>query len=217
MARRSSSIAAMAAGALLPLLASPAFAQSLEDRLRTQLVAVTAELRGAQSRQAALTAQKDAAEKERDELRRRLSGTEGQLRAARRKAAEPVVDTGKIDALTQSVAEARAEAETVRVQAAQLTAERDQAVTERDKLKTEVVQRDEALRLARAKNDQAIAVAKDILETLSNVGVADVLARKEPLTGLHRVRIQKLEQDFGDRIYDSRLDVRPPAEARPPQ
>ncbi|AYV48157.1 hypothetical protein CFHF_23695 [Caulobacter flavus] len=217
MARRSSSIAAMAASALLPLLASPAFAQSLEDRLRTQLVAVTAELRGAQSRQAALTAQKDAAEKERDELRRRLSGTEGQLRAARRKAAAPVVDTGKIDALTQSVAEARAEAETARAQAAQLTAERDQAVTERDKLKTEVVQRDEALRLARAKNDQAIAVAKDVLETLSNVGVADVLARKEPLTGLHRVRIQKLEQDFGDRIYDSRLDVRPPAEARPPQ
>jgi len=210
-------MAAATAAALLPLLASPAFAQSLEDRLRTQLVAVTAELRGAQSRQAALSAQKDAAEKERDELRRRLSGTEGQLRAARRRTAEPVVDTGKIDALTQNVAEARAEAETARAQAAQLTAERDQAVTERERLKTEVVQRDEALRLAQAKNEQAIAVAKDVLETLSNVGVAGVLARKEPLTGLYRVRIQKLEQDFGDRIYDSRLDVRAPAEARPPQ
>ncbi|MEH0196576.1 hypothetical protein V7S57_13405 [Caulobacter sp. CCNWLY153] len=195
--------------------AAPVLAQSLEDRLRTQLVSVTTELRGAQSRQAALTAQKDTAEKERDELKRRLAAAEGQLRLTRRKLAEPVVDTGRIEALAQDVSQARAETQAARSETSKLQAERDQAIAERDRLKVEVGARDEALQRARKKNDQAVAVAKDVLDALSNVSVADVVARKEPLTGLHRVRIQKLEQDFGDRIYDSRLDVRPPAETRP--
>ena len=54
-------------------LAGPARAQSLEDRLRSQLVSVTSQLRAAQSSQAELSAQKAAAEKERDALKAKLA------------------------------------------------------------------------------------------------------------------------------------------------
>ncbi|MFZ0268771.1 hypothetical protein [Caulobacter sp.] len=195
--------------ALTATLAAPlgtAHAQSLEDRLRTQLVSVTTQLQGAQGREATLTAQKTTAEKDRDAIKRRLDQVEAQLRAARRQAAgAPQADRRQAEALAQI----QTETETLRTQNVRLAAENQALLAERDALKLDVSTRDDGLTFCRAKNVEAIQVAKDALQALSEVGFIDVLARKEPVTGLHRVRVQKLEQDLGDRLYGSRLDVTP--------
>jgi chromosome segregation ATPase len=197
-------------------------AQSLEDRLRSQLVATTTQLQQAQSAQASLQADKAAAEKARDGLKTRLATVEAQLRAAKQ---TPHVDQqaeaqqqAQVQQLTQAnteaagqLSEARAETERLNQQLAALRAEREQ-------LSATVQAGGASLAACKAKNAQAIAVAKDILTAFDRTTVFGAAMRKEPFTRLKRVQIEQLEQDFGDRLYDSRLDTQPrakPAAAQP--
>lgn len=193
-----------------------AHAQSLEDRLRSQLVAVNGRLQELQNGQASLVAQKTAAEAERDALKRRLAASEAQARAARRDTSGPQLAQYKAQADQAIQAKARGEAELASAQAevARLTqqVQRDQA--ERERLSASLVEARSGAEAARAKNAEAIAVAKEVLDAYGRVSIADVVARREPFIGLKRVQIEKLEQDYGDRLYGARLDV--PARAAPP-
>ncbi|MDR3508726.1 MAG: hypothetical protein P4L64_12580 [Caulobacteraceae bacterium] len=188
-------------------------AQSLEDRLRGQLTATVAQLRDLQASQATLTAEKDAAERARDGLKAKLTAAEAKLRAARQapRPEAPAPDLEKVrgEQLAQdqgTIAAAQAENE-------RLAGELKRLQTDHDQLAASLAAETQGLANCRVKNQQAIAVAKDILAAYDHVNTAAMPLRKEPFTGLARVRIQKIEQDFGDRIYDSRLDARtrPPA------
>jgi chromosome segregation ATPase len=192
-----------------------AHAQTLEDRLRSQLVAVNGRLQDLQNSQAALVAQKTAAEAERDALKRRLATSEAQARAARRDVNGPQLAQYKAqaDQAVQARAQGEAELAAARAEVARLTQQVQQDQAERERLSASLVEARSGAETARAKNAQAITVAKEILDAYGRVSVADVVARREPFIGLKRVQIEKLEQDYGDRLYGARLDV--PAQAAP--
>jgi len=205
--------------ALIPLILSLAtpgatWAQSLEGRLRSQLVTVNGRLQDLQNNQAALVAQKTAAEAERDALKRRLASAEARGRPPRPAASGP--ELARYKAQAEQAVEARTQGEAdlaaARAEIARLTAQVREGQAERDHALAGLAEATAKGDAARAKNAEAIAVANEILAAYQRVSVGDVMARKEPFIGLKRVQIEKLQQDYGDRLYDSRLDVPP----RPP-
>lgn len=210
-------MAGLAAPLALPGLAQ---AQSLESRLRAQLVAVNGRLQDLQNSQAALVAGKNAAEAERDALKRRLAVAESKGRGPRpADGAELAVYKAKADEAVAARAQGDADLAAARAEVARLTVQARQDQSERERLSAAVALADANTAAVRAKNAEAIAVAKEILAAYERISFADVMARKEPFTGLERVRIERLEQDYGDRLYESRLDVppKPPAGAAPPR
>jgi chromosome segregation ATPase len=208
-------VPALVAVAGLLAVAGSAQAQSLEDRLRSQLVATTTQLQQAQAAQASLQADKAAAEKARDALKARLATTEAQLRAAKRAppVAQPATDqqAAQLQQLTKANSEATTQLSDARTQVEQLGRELTALRAEHDRLDATAQAGVASLTACKAKNAQAIAVAKDILAAYDRASVLGVAMRKEPFTRLKRVQIEQLEQDFGDRIYDSRLDTQPRA------
>lgn len=199
--------------------AGAAHAQTLEDRLRSQLVAVTNQLRELQAKQAA----QSSSDQEVADLRRRLAADDAEIRALRRQPrAAPSDVVGPLQAKVQSLTQAQAQNEAALTAAqdtnAQLSAAATRLQAENAALKTAVAGGAQSLELCRSKNLQAIQAAKDILAAYRRVSVADVLARKEPMTGLARTRIENLERDYSDRISDSRFDAQPkPAPASAPE
>uniref|UniRef100_B0T7P9 Uncharacterized protein n=1 Tax=Caulobacter sp. (strain K31) TaxID=366602 RepID=B0T7P9_CAUSK len=209
--------------ALIPLAFSlaatgAAQAQSLESRLRSQLVTVNGRLQDLQNNQASLIAAKTTAEAERDALKRRLAAAEARARGAR--PASDGAELARYKALAEQADQARGQGETdlaaARAEIAQLTTQARQDRADRERSSAALAEAMAKSEAARAKNAQAIAVAKEILVAYERVTIADVIARREPFIGLKRVQIEKLEQDYGDRLYDSRLDV-PPKPAAAPQ
>ena len=210
-------MAGLAAPLVLPGLAQ---AQSLESRLRAQLVAVNGRLQDLQNSQAALVAEKNAAEADRDALKRRLAAAESRGRGPRpADGAELARYKAKIEEADGARAQGEADLAAARAEIARLAAQARQDQSERERLSAAVALADANTAVARAKNAEAIAVAKEVLAAYERVSFADVMARKEPFTGLERVRIEKLEQDYRDRLYESRLDVppKPPADTAPPR
>lgn len=119
--------------ALALLLASPAAATPLEDRLREQLQSVTTQLRDIQAQQATLEAAKASAEKERDALKanagegsasaRELAAARAAAAAERSRATATAAEVGKANSkiadLTAKLSAAQAEAGAARAVAAQ--------------------------------------------------------------------------------------------------
>lgn len=203
--------------------AAPVQAQSLEDRLRSQLVATTSELHQAQTTQASLQADKDAADKARDTLKGRLATVEAQLRAARQtpRVTQQATDqqAQQLQQATQAKDHAEAQLSDTQADLARLNRELATLKDERDHLNATAQTGVASLTACKTKNAQAISVAKDILAAYDHASLVGVAVRKEPFTGLKRVQIEQLEQDFGDRIYDSRLDTQPhakPSTSTPP-
>lgn len=190
---------------LLTVLALPVSAQTMENRLRTQLAAVTAQLHDLQNAQTTLTAQKLSAEHERDQLKDRLATAEQRARTVQRQAhpvpAPPAADTAnykqQIDTLTRANAT--------------LAAEKDRALKQASSQEAD-------LAACRVKNAEAIKIASELLVAYHSVGIGDLLGRNEPLTGLNRVKFEQLEQEFGDRIYNAQSSAQPvrPAEVATP-
>ncbi len=186
-----------------------AHAQSLEDRLRSQLVAVNGRLQELQNNQAALIAQKTSAEAERDALKRRLATAEARARGAQRDAGGPQLAQYKAQADQAIQAKTQGEADLVaaRAQIDRLTQQVRDDQAERERLSSQLTEARAGAEAAKAKNAQAIGVAREVLDAYSRVTVADVMGRREPFIGLKRVQIEQLEQDYGDRLYGARLDV----------
>lgn len=203
--------ASLALSLVLLASAGAAHAQSLEDRLRSQLVAVNGRLQELQNSQASLVAQKTAAEAERDALKRRLAAAEGQARAARRDTSGPELARYRAQADQAALAKAQGDAElaSARAEIERLTQQVRQEQAERQRATAGLEQARADAQAARAKNDEALAVAREVLDAYQKVGLADVMGRREPFTGLKRVQIETIAQGYEDRLHAARADAPP--------
>lgn len=171
---------ALAAAASLP----QASAQSMEARLRQQLVDVTAQLHQVQDDQAALQAKNAAAEKERDSLKKQLAAAQAELSRYKN---EGGPQSGKLKAALDQAAST----------AQQATIERDQA---QDTAKKQGA----VLAACQAKNDRLYKVAKDILK--DSRFCFDLNARTTVENAL-----QDYGDAVYDSKFDPRVPVAPPA------
>ncbi len=205
-------------------LAGPVHAQSLDDKLRSQLRSVLGQLHDLQNAQASLEADKAAAEQERDALKAKLAA--GGAKAPRAAQASPAVlaelNQAKADnaRLTEAVQQAQAEIAKYKDAYAHVVDSNQQVHAERDRLAQESASATQSLAVCETKNIQLVKIGRDVLAAYANVGVKDALERGEPMIGLKRVKMERIAQDYADKVYEAKFDprtVKPAASAKPGQ
>jgi chromosome segregation ATPase len=175
--------------------ASPACAQSLEDRLRDQLRATLNELHELQDQQATLQAQKAAAEQERDALR-------AQLAKAQAQPAHPG-ESAAAKAQTQALA---AEVAHYKTTAEQVTGAAQQVQADRDKLQTSLAGTQKLLGNCEDKNTKLLKVGNEILDAYQQYDLGDAIGANEPFIGTKRVELENTAQAFDDRLHEGKFD-----------
>ncbi|WP_067063724.1 hypothetical protein [Roseateles chitosanitabidus] len=221
-------VAAMLAGLALaaPWTAQAQGAQpSMEERLRTQLRATTAQLQQAQNELAALKsaapapAAPAARPAELEALRRELAESRAAL--AREREAR-----GQRDERDQQLAAARDAAqgasERSTAQVAQFRAAYDQLLklareseAERQRLAAGAAAQDAAIKQCQVKNQQLYEVGLDVLKAYETLGPGTILATRLPFAARSRVRLDEVAQQYGDKLYDGRFDPRAAQEPAP--
>jgi chromosome segregation ATPase len=180
---------------------SGAFGQSLEDRLRDQLRQTTDQLRQVQDGQAALQAQKAAAEQERDALKKQVAELQEKLSHNR-------PDTA-VQGYQQQVAKDKEAL-------AQASHSIQEAQREHERLQSAVTNQATMLSACEQKNADLLKLGNEILDRFEHFDVADAVSLSEPFVQQDRVQLEKLAQDYGDRLYDGKFDprtVKPPRES----
>jgi hypothetical protein len=218
---RRSSLAAWSAllVAATALAAGPAGAQSLDDKLRAQLRTVLGQLHDLQNAQADLQAQKAAAEQERDALKAKVgTGGRGAKPSAepRTAALQAELDQAKADnaRLTEAVQQAQAETAKYKDAYSKVVESNQQIHAERDLAAQQSASLTQSLADCETKNIELVKISRDVLAAYTKVGVGDALKRGEPMIGLKRVQMERIAQDYGDKVYEAKFDARM-APARP--
>ncbi|WP_148715275.1 DNA repair protein [Chitinolyticbacter meiyuanensis] len=189
------------------LLANPCHADSMEERLRAQLRATSAQLAQLQAEQARLLADKAAAEQARDaaraELAKRSAAPANQAdRAAARQAQAAARDA------QAELERVRSERDTLKAEAGRQQQDSQAGRQEQARLQGEVTQRVAQLDACTARNARLYAVGKDILAAYERIDFDTVLAARQPFADRSRVRLEEAAQAFGDQLYEARFDPR---------
>lgn len=187
-------------------LASPAFAQSLEDRLRDQLRSEMNQVQQLQDQQAGLQAEKAAAERERDDLKAQLAAAKAQLAHASRSAAD-VREEAALEAQVSQYKNASTQA----------AATAQQAQADHDKLQAAVADAQKKLGLCQDKNAALLKVGNEILDAYQNFDIGDAVGANEPFIGTKRVELENMAQDFDDQLHAGKFDpnAKTPAPSAP--
>ncbi|HTJ95090.1 MAG TPA: hypothetical protein VL424_18505 [Pararobbsia sp.] len=190
----------------LACVAGHASAQSIEERLRSQLRSTTDQLHQAQDSQAQLQGQLTQAQQDRDKAQADLKAAQAQPAKA-----HPSEDDGARRALVTERAshdKDRSELEaarhanddlqhTLRVREAELAQVRDQ-------LKTSSKQ----VEVCTAKNKQLYDVGHEVLDAYEHIDLGTVLKTREPFAQSARVKYDQIAQDYSDKLYGAKFDPR---------
>lgn len=191
--------------------------QSMEERLRAQLRVTTTQLQQAQNELAALKAGQPAGapaaaatpKPELDALKKELVQSQSQLAAERQ--AREAASTGN----QQLRQQAQATTEKATSQIAQYRNAYDELLkmartseAERQRLSGEAATHRTALTQCEAKNAQLYAVGQEILRAYETMDVGSVLASRQPFAAQSRVKFEQIAQQYGDKLYESKFDVR---------
>ncbi|SAI65571.1 Uncharacterised protein [Bordetella ansorpii] len=200
---------ATAAAMAAMLTVFPAHAQSMEERLRTQLRSATQQLQQLQSQQAQLNAAKSAAETQRDAAQKEVEQLRAQLGKVQGQAEQLA---GQQEAIRDA---ARAQAAASNEQLGKFKAAYDELLgiarakdAEGKKLQVSLTERDSQLKVCEQKNDQMYAAGKEILAAYESFSTGDLLKIRQPLAREARVQFDEKAQEYGDKLYDSKYDPR---------
>jgi chromosome segregation ATPase len=202
------------AGVLMPLilLGGSAAADPETDQLREQLRATVLQLRQLQDQQASAPAPAPAAALDAGS-KARLGALQSQLRAARRGAAkaatlQAALDKAQADnsALTTAAAASATQIAALTTANAQVSDQLKAATAERDKVKAELALMTTIAKACLVKNNKLTAFSRSLIDDLTRVTLADVVARQEPLLGLARTRLENLTQDREDMVRAAHCD-----------
>ncbi|CAB3647256.1 DNA repair protein [Achromobacter pestifer] len=197
--------------AALMLIAPGVHAQSIEDRLRTELRSTTGKLQQIQSQQAQLTAAKATAEAERDAANKELATLRAQADSLRKRVdrLEGDQETVKRQAQAQ-VASSREQATKVQSAFQTLEGQARALQSEAATLKTQLTQRDGEYQVCLAKNQEMYSAGRELLTAYESVGTGDLFAVRQPFSGRARVLFDEKAQEFGDRLYKSQVGAGTP-------
>lgn len=195
-------------------------AQSMEERLRAQLRNTTAQLQQAQNELAALKAGQAgpagaASGKDSPEaLRKALDAAQAQL-ATERQARDGLEQSARAShAQVQAVADkASAQIAQYRNAYEELLKLARNAESERKKLTDEAGAQRAALTMCQEKNARLYAVGLEILDAYEKVGIGTVIAARQPFAAQSRVKYEQIAQEYGDKLYEGKFDVRAAAAA----
>ncbi len=207
------SLARLGAMGITLALAVPGLAQaqsqSMEERLRTQLRSTTQQLQSLQSQQAqvnaakaAAEAQRDAAQKEIEQLRAQLGTAKGQ--AAKLAEQQNAVEQGARAQVTASLTQR----DRFKNAYDELLTLARTTETDRATLKKTLAQRDAEMTMCTAKNRELYTAGKEILTAYESFSTGDMLQIRQPFAGSARVKFEEQAQLYGDTLYRGQFDPR---------
>ena len=189
-------------------VASHAKAETMEERLRTQLRSTTQQLQTLQSAQAQNAAAQQATQTELTAAQAQIK----QLQAELAKARSQNEQLGAQQETLRSNAQAHAAASTEQIgkfkQAYEELLARARGIeSARATLESNLASRDAEVQQCVAKNQQMYGLAKDILSAYENIEVSDVLKIRQPFASEARVKFDELAQSYGDALYKTQFDA----------
>ncbi|WP_207760389.1 hypothetical protein [Herbaspirillum robiniae] len=209
--------------ALLLIAAGQAHAQqgqSMEERLRAQLRATTTQLQEAQNELAALKAsgqgvrpagaKAEAPAAEADELRKELAALKSQLASERSTRQQGVV------AQQQALAKANEQAGQYRSAYDGLLKIARASENERQRLAGEEKQHQQAVAMCTEKNVKLYSVGQEILQAYENMDMGTIMSARQPFAAQSRVKYEQIAQEYGDKLYEGKFDLRAVAQPAPP-
>ena len=209
--RLAAAVALCAAGLSLT---GPARAETMEERLRTQLRSTTQQLQQLQSEQAQVNAAKAAAEAQRDAAQKELEALRGQLAKAKGQADKLAEQQGAV------MESAQAQVAASHAQLGKFKGAYDELLTlsrakeaERQTLARSLAQRETEAKACVAKNREMYEAGKEILNAYERIGTGGILAMKQPFAGSARVKFEEQAQAYGDKLYDAQVGATVPAAA----
>ena len=172
-----------------------------EARLRETLRTLTLRLRSAETERNNLLSEKAQFEQEKKTLT-------GKVDVLTKQAA---TDKTQIDTLTSKTGDQEKELTETKESLGKWKASYEQLTTtaqkteaERTKLAGESIALKHKLEDRERKNAELFKLGNEILKRYEKFGLGDALAAREPFTGIARVKLENLVQDYQDKIADQR-------------
>jgi len=204
---------ALPAGALRA--AEPGQPSAAEQKLRESLRNTMLQLRNSENDKAVLQAAQAESDEKNKALTEQLEKLNKQIVADKDAADKAIADLqGKIDerdkaigALKEGVAKLQAEIKRVSDIA-------NATEAQRAKLNDQVILLNRRVADQQTKNAGMFKIANEILLRYEKFGLGDALTAREPFTGITRVKLQSLFEDYQDKLTDQKIK---PLEAKAPE
>lgn len=183
-------------------------AMAVEDAGGAQKALAKAQfmLRQATSEKASLQQQVDALTQQLDALRKQMASTEAA--AAER--------SGKLEQKFSEASNQWQQRNEKSEQQLRIAGEQLKEQSEKiNQLSGQLKRQDENFALCYANNRKLYDINVDLLERYRNKGVLDVVKQREPFTGVARVEVENMVQDYQYRLEDLRLDPESSTQAIP--
>lgn len=186
--------------AALALLAGvlPAWAQAPADGAQKALARAQYLLRQQ-------TAEKTALQAQLDELKKQLAAAQQELASARAGAASRQQDLQRKLAASVDAERERARGDAARL--AQLRRQLQESVANGETLQARLDTQKQNFKLCYANNRKLHDLNLELVELYENKGVVDALRQREPITGLKRVEVENLVQDYRYKLEDLDLSL----------
>ncbi|WP_165666491.1 DNA repair protein [Metapseudomonas otitidis] len=198
---------ALALGLAL-LSSSGAYAEGMEERLRTQLRSTTQQLQALQSEQAQAAAARSAAESQLSTAQAQIKRLEAELAKARQQNEQLAGQQAALHEAAQAQVAASNEQVGKFKQAYEELLTRARGVeAARVQLTGDLAARDEQLQQCTTRNREMYQVAREVLDAYERIDVADVVKLRQPFASRARVKFEELAQSYGDRLYDTQFDA----------
>ncbi|OEC50429.1 DNA repair protein [Pseudomonas sp. ENNP23] len=198
---------ALALGLAL-LSSSGAYAEGMEERLRTQLRSTTQQLQALQSEQAQAAAARSAAENQLSTAQAQIKRLEAELAKARQQNEQLAGQQAALHEAAQAQVAASNEQVGKFKQAYEELLTRARGVeAARVQLTGDLAARDEQLQQCTTRNREMYQVAREVLDAYERIDVADVVKLRQPFASRARVKFEELAQSYGDRLYDTQFDA----------
>nr|WKF56245.1 hypothetical protein HUO10_000695 [Paraburkholderia busanensis] len=183
-----------------------AHAQSIEDKLRSQLRTTTQTLRQLQDNQAQLQADKTAAEQQRDQALAQLKDAQAKLAVTTGKSGGEASAERALATEKSSHAQDARQLEKYKASYEELLTVSRARDAQRTQAQNDVKQRDAQLQQCQAKNADLYRVGHEILDAYEHAGLGTFLASRQPFAQGARVKYDELEQRYGDALYSAKYD-----------
>lgn len=193
---------------LCVLLAAPgtACAQSIEDKLRSQLRSTTQDLRQLQDTQAQLQADRSAAEQQRDKALADLKQTQADLAAAKGKSGAEAAAERALSSEKASHAQDAQQLQKLRTEYQNLLAATRSHDADRTQVQANLKAREAQLQRCEAQNAQLDQVGHEILDAYEHVGFGTIFKSREPFAQSARVKYDDIAQRYGDALHAGRFN-----------
>ena len=173
-----------------------------EARLRETLRSLTLRLRSAETERNNLLTEKAQFEQEKKTLTEKVNTLTKQATADKDTIANL---SNKIEEQEKTLAETKEALDKWKAGYEQIATAGKKSETERARLASEAIILKRKVDDRERKNAELFKIANEILRRYERFGLGDALAAREPFTGITRVKLENLVQDYQDKLTDAEV------------